>query len=27
LRIIQQQIAEEQLNIIKNGKKKEETPA
>jgi hypothetical protein len=27
LRIIQQQIAEEQLNLIKNGKKKEETPA
>jgi hypothetical protein len=27
LRIIQQQIAEEQLNQIKNGKKKEETPA
>jgi hypothetical protein len=26
LRIIQQQIAEEQLNQIKNGKKKEETP-
>ena len=27
LRNIQQLIAEEQLNIIKNGKKKEETPA
>jgi len=27
LRIIQQQIAEQQLNEIKNGKKKEENPA
>jgi hypothetical protein len=27
LRNIQQLIAEEQLNVIKNGKKKEETPA
>jgi hypothetical protein len=27
LRMIQQQIAEQQLNEIKNGKKKEETPA
>jgi high-affinity Fe2+/Pb2+ permease len=27
LRNIQQLIAEEQLNLIKNGKKKEETPA
>lgn len=27
LRLIQQQIAEEQLNSLKNGKKKEETPA
>lgn len=27
LRLIQQQIAEQQLNQIKNGKKKEETPA
>jgi hypothetical protein len=27
LRLLQQQIAEEQLNVIKNGKKKEETPA
>jgi hypothetical protein len=27
LRDIQQQIAEQQLNEIKNGKKKEETPA
>ena len=27
LRLIQQQIAEEQLNGLKNGKKKEETPA
>jgi len=27
LRLIQQQIAEQQLNEIKNGKKKEETPA
>lgn len=26
LRMIQQQIAEQQLNEIKNGKKKEETP-
>ena len=27
LRMIQQQIAEQQLNEIKNGKKREETPA
>jgi hypothetical protein len=27
LRLLQQQIAEQQLNEIKNGKKKEETPA
>lgn len=27
LRLIQQQIAEEQLNSLKNGKKKEEIPA